>query len=98
MGTRVATANGPGTVRFAGTTAFASGRWIGVELDAPNGKNNGSVQGRAYFACRDGCGVFVRPAGIKAIVDVPPKRKSAEEQQPRGRVCCPSWERGGGIG
>jgi dynactin 1 len=86
VGTRVSTANGNGTVRFTGSTAFAAGRWIGVELDAPNGKNSGSVQGRAYFTCRDGCGVFVRPTGIKAIVDVaPPKRKSTED--PRARVC-----------
>ena len=85
VGTRVSTANGNGTVRFTGTTAFAPGKWIGVELEAPNGKNNGSVQGKAYFTCRDGYGVFVRPAGVKVIADVAPKRKSAEDSA-RGRV------------
>jgi len=85
VGTRVSTANGNGIVRFTGTTAFAPGKWIGVELEAPNGKNNGSVQGKAYFTCRDGYGVFVRPAGVKVIADVAPKRKSTEDPA-RGRV------------
>jgi dynactin 1 len=78
VGSRVSTANGTGVVRFAGTTAFQAGKWIGVELDSPTGKNNGTVQGKAYFSCRDGHGVFVRPAGIK-IIDVSP-RKSLDEQ------------------
>ena len=78
VGGRVSTANGAGVVRFVGPTAFAAGKWIGVELDGPTGKNNGSVQGKAYFSCRDGYGVFVRPAGIR-IIDVPP-RKGLDEQ------------------
>lgn len=88
VGSRVSTTSGNGTVRFTGTTAFAPGRWIGVELDVPNGKNNGTVQGKAYFTCRDGYGVFVRIAGIKAILaDVAPSRKSVEDPA-RGRVRC----------
>lgn len=38
-----------GTVAFIGMTSFASGKWIGVVLDEPKGKNNGTVQGKAYF-------------------------------------------------
>lgn len=38
-----------GTVAFIGTTSFAAGKWIGVILDDPKGKNNGSVQGKSYF-------------------------------------------------
>ena len=34
-----------GVVRFIGVTKFASGTWYGVELDSPDGRNNGSVQG-----------------------------------------------------
>jgi dynactin 1 len=79
VGNRVSTANGPGTVRFVGTTAFAGGKWVGVELDAPVGKHNGTVQGKSYFSCRDGHGIFVKPTAAKPT-DVPPPRS---EETPR---------------
>nr|CAI5846555.1 unnamed protein product [Callosobruchus analis] len=47
-----------GTVRFIGTTEFASGEWVGVELDDPRGKNDGSVNGVRYFECRMNFGLF----------------------------------------
>ena len=34
-----------GMLRYFGTTAFGSGLWCGVELDDPQGKNDGSVAG-----------------------------------------------------
>ncbi|KAK7806195.1 hypothetical protein U0070_017535 [Myodes glareolus] len=40
-----------GTLRFCGTTEFASGQWAGIELDEPEGKNNGSVGRVQYFKC-----------------------------------------------
>ncbi|XP_019855139.1 PREDICTED: kinesin-like protein KIF13B [Amphimedon queenslandica] len=49
-----------GTIKFIGKTKFASGEWIGIELDKPQGKNNGSVSGVAYFKCKEKFGVFVR--------------------------------------
>lgn len=45
-----------GTLRFCGTTEFASGQWAGIELDEPEGKNNGSVGKIQYFKCAAKCG------------------------------------------
>jgi dynactin 1 len=38
-----------GIVAYVGSTMFASGKWIGVILDEPKGKNNGTVQKKSYF-------------------------------------------------
>lgn len=38
-----------GTVVFAGKTSFASGDWIGLVLEKPEGKNDGKVDGVRYF-------------------------------------------------
>jgi hypothetical protein len=75
--------NSSGVVAYIGGTEFASGTWIGVELDAPKGgvlafganfvhllvpgKNDGSIQGVRYFSCRPKYGMFVR--ADKLILD-----------------------------
>ncbi|WOO77325.1 Dynactin, isoform [Vanrija pseudolonga] len=66
LGTRVQVTAGIGTVRWTGTNpAFATGNWVGIELDGKTGKNNGSVQGESYFECEPGYGVFVRKSTVK---------------------------------
>jgi tubulin-folding cofactor B len=50
-----------GEVKYVGKTAFDTGYWVGVKLDEPVGKHNGTVKGKKYFECPEGYGVFVRP-------------------------------------
>ena len=51
-----------GRVAFVGDVAEIPGvgPWIGVILDEPVGKNDGSVGGKRYFDCNSNCGIFVR--------------------------------------
>lgn len=50
-----------GVVKYIGTTEFAKGVWLGIELRRPNGKNDGSVKGHRYFKCKPSYGLFVKP-------------------------------------
>lgn len=61
-----------GRVAFIGNTSFSSGRWVGVVLDEPKGKNNGTVQGRTYFSCADNHGIFVRQSQLRLLEEDPP--------------------------
>uniref|UniRef100_A0A336NAW5 CSON011995 protein n=1 Tax=Culicoides sonorensis TaxID=179676 RepID=A0A336NAW5_CULSO len=59
--------NHSGVISFIGETHFQAGTWIGVELDLPMGKNDGTVQNIQYFSCKPKHGIFVRPD--KLILD-----------------------------
>ncbi|XP_066531219.1 CAP-Gly domain-containing linker protein 4 [Hoplias malabaricus] len=56
-----------GVVRFYGKTNFAPGFWLGIELDKPSGKNDGSVGGVKYFSCPPKHGVFAPPSRVQRI-------------------------------
>ncbi|XP_013805375.1 CAP-Gly domain-containing linker protein 4 isoform X2 [Apteryx mantelli] len=58
-----------GTLRFCGTTEFASGQWAGIELDEPEGKNNGSVGKVQYFKCAPKRGIFAPLSKISKASD-----------------------------
>mmetsp|Transcript_1869 Transcript_1869/g.3367 ORF Transcript_1869/g.3367 Transcript_1869/m.3367 type:complete len:228 (-) Transcript_1869:81-764(-) len=50
-----------GKVKFSGSVHYAKGDWVGVVLEEPAGKNNGTVKGVEYFSCEPQHGMFVRP-------------------------------------
>ena len=68
---------GRGVVRFCGATAFAAGKWVGVELNEPKGKNDGTVQGIRYFTCKKNYGVFARPSQVRLVKATPDPRLTA---------------------
>ncbi|KAH8716925.1 CAP Gly-rich domain-containing protein [Phaeosphaeriaceae sp. PMI808] len=57
-----------GTISYIGPIPEIPGIgvWLGVTLDEPTGKNDGSVKGRRYFKCGNSYGVFVRPERCEA--------------------------------
>uniref|UniRef100_A0A673X3F9 Dynactin subunit 1 n=1 Tax=Salmo trutta TaxID=8032 RepID=A0A673X3F9_SALTR len=57
-----------GTVAYVGATLFATGKWVGVILDEPKGKNDGTVQGKRYFQCDENCGIFVRQSQVTKLI------------------------------
>ncbi|EFO93819.1 CRE-DNC-1 protein [Caenorhabditis remanei] len=65
IGTRVKTSSGNGKIVFIGKTSFQDGEWVGVILDTPTGKNNGTVQGVEYFQCEPNYGVFVKAGAVE---------------------------------
>lgn len=57
-----------GTVAYVGATLFATGKWVGVILDEPKGKNDGTVQGKRYFTCEENHGIFVRQSQVNPLL------------------------------
>eukprot|EP00117_Sycon_ciliatum_P019077 scpid91009/ scgid17416/ Microtubule-associated protein ssm4 len=57
-----------GIVRYIGTTRFARGEWIGVEMRRKGeGRNDGSVDGVRYFHTNTGRGLFVRRSSVRVV-------------------------------
>ncbi|XP_035465911.1 CAP-Gly domain-containing linker protein 4 isoform X2 [Scophthalmus maximus] len=82
-----------GVVQFYGKTSFAPGLWLGIELDKPSGKNDGSVGGVRYFSCPPKHGVFAPPSRVQRIhgsVDCLSELSSSRLNHPLGGPICRS--------
>ncbi|WWD18419.1 hypothetical protein CI109_102869 [Kwoniella shandongensis] len=84
IGAKVSVSAGIGHVRWTGSNpGFAAGKWVGVELLEPVGKNDGSVKGERYFDCQPNHGVFVRPSQVKVLEEpVPPATPRSSSARP----------------
>lgn len=71
LGAVVEVTVGRGTVRFYGSTSFSPGKWVGIELFDPDGKNDGTINGVKYFTCKPTYGIFVKPSQVK-VIETPP--------------------------
>ena len=69
VGDKIKIGTKKGTIRFIGETKFATGTWYGIELEQPAGKNDGSINGEAYFKCELKYGLFVKKPQIRRIKD-----------------------------
>jgi len=56
---------GDATIRYIGTPLFKPGVWYGVELEKPDGKNNGTVDNHQYFQCKDKHGSFIQVQSLQ---------------------------------
>lgn len=72
------------TVKFAGSTDFAPGDWLGVELETASGKNDGAVKGQRYFDCEPSFGMFVKPAAATVLDQPTPKQTNHEQGKANG--------------
>jgi len=78
IGQRVVWHGHQGTAHFVGSVEWASGQWIGVELDEPRGWNDGVVFRSSYFQCKPNHGVFCQPADLHSVPSPPPKGRQEE--------------------
>lgn len=72
-----------GTVRWVGVldekNPARGGYWVGIVLDEPTGKNDGSFNGKSLFKCAPNYGVFVRGENVK-VGDYPEEDLDLDEE------------------
>lgn len=60
-----------GEVKYVGKVKDTKGYWIGIQMDEPVGKNDGSCNGERYFQCLDKYGLFMKAKNV-TVGDFPP--------------------------
>ena len=66
VGDRVKHGKKFGKVAFLGSVHYTDGIMVGVCLDEPVGKNDGTVKGVSYFQCKPGHGLMVRATELSS--------------------------------
>uniref|UniRef100_A0A4W3HM95 Kinesin family member 13A n=1 Tax=Callorhinchus milii TaxID=7868 RepID=A0A4W3HM95_CALMI len=79
-GELVSIGNKIGTIRYVGAVDFSAGIWIGVELETPAGKHQGTIQGKEYFQCSPDYGIFVRPNRLVRVNTVKQRNSTSQGQ------------------
>ena len=80
---RVMVGGKKGFVRYIGRTQFAKGMWTGVELETPDGKNNGTIEGVKYFTCAPKHGLFAPVSKVTPIPNSLPNLKVQSQPAPK---------------
>ncbi|KAJ4330151.1 hypothetical protein N0V87_010246 [Didymella glomerata] len=66
-----------GIVKYVGPIHVAEGAWLGIDLQEPTGKNDGSVRGERYFDCPPQHGLFVKETDVLRIISQPAPKAAA---------------------
>lgn len=74
-----------GLVRFFGQTQFALGDWVGVELDEPTGKNDGTLNDVFYFDCKPAHGIFSKPENVTILAQSAASKPAVAGKKVAGR-------------
>lgn len=80
----ITTRRGYGTVKYIGSPLFATGIWIGVELDVPEGDNDGAASGQRLFSCRPLHGMLFRARVLELVSPAKKNRKQNRGSEVRG--------------
>uniref|UniRef100_A0A915DLA8 Dynactin subunit 1 n=1 Tax=Ditylenchus dipsaci TaxID=166011 RepID=A0A915DLA8_9BILA len=83
IGDLVDTEKGSGAVAYFGETEFSEGTWVGIVLDEPKGKNNGTVKGVSYFACKENHGIFIQKDKVRLKQSTPRSKLQAPSSSMR---------------
>uniref|UniRef100_A0A8R1TYF8 CAP-Gly domain-containing protein n=1 Tax=Onchocerca volvulus TaxID=6282 RepID=A0A8R1TYF8_ONCVO len=67
-----------GNIVYIGPARFAPGEWIGIVLDQPLGKNDGSVDGHRYFSCEPNHGLFCKASKLERVESPSPSTEVSQ--------------------
>ena len=69
-----------GVIRYVGEYHVKPGTWVGIELETPRGKNNGTIAGKQYFECEDKHGLFLSLEDALKFCKVGPNMPKSQSQ------------------